>query len=180
MESGAHEWWPEAGGGGECEFCVPCIAFAPCCAIDCCKENPSHNGSLASIRSQNVLNDGERFAPMPGVEPQLVMHFNGLWGHNHGVPNGPSGGPLGQESPGYSFSPLFVAHVDPAAEPWTQAGLGSRYHPIQVLADAIDGPNAVVTGGRVLIAPGNYSGPLAYSRNMRLECDGAGTVTIGP
>lgn len=171
LESGAHEWWPEAG-GGECEFCVPCIAFAPCCAIDCCKDNPSHNGALASLRSQNVLNLGERFAPMPGIEPQLVMHFNGLWGHNHGIPNGPSGGPLRQESPGYPFSPLFVAHVDPAAEPWSEAGLGSRYHPLQSLDAALEGPNAVETGGTILMAPGTYTGHSSFTRPMKLGRDG--------
>ena len=180
LESGAHEWWPEAGGGGECEFCVPCIAFAPCCAIDCCKDNPSHNGALASLRSQNVVNLGERFAPMPGLEAQLVMHFNGLWGHNHGVPNGPSGGPLRQESPGYPFSPLFVAHVDPAAEPWSSVGLGSRYHPFLSIEDAIDGPDAVLTSGRVLLAPQSFPGPRTFTRPMRFERDGpSGIARLG-
>lgn len=179
LESGAHEWWPEASGGGECEFCVPCLAFAPCCTFDCCKDNPSHNGALASLRSQNVLNLGERFAPMPGLEPQLVMHFNGLWGHNHGIPNGPSGGPLRQESPGYPFSPLFVAHVDPAAEPWSEAGLGSRYHPLQSLDEALDGPHAVETGGTILMAPGTYSGHSSFTRPMKLGRDGgSGTVRL--
>lgn len=181
LESGAHEWWPFASGGGECEFCVPCLLFAPCCAIDCCKDNPSHNGTLGSLRSQNVLNIGERFAPMPGVEPQLVMHFNGLWGHDHGIPNGPSGGPLRQKSPGYPFSPLFVAHVDQAASPWTGVGLGSRYHPFPTLDEALNGVHAVETGGRLLMASGVYGGIPVFNRPMRLERDGsAGVVRLGP
>lgn len=180
LEAGAHEWWPYGGNGGECEFCVPCVLFAPCCAIDCCPDNRPHRGTLLSMRSENVLNLGERFAPMPEIEAQLVMLFNGLWGHDHGIPNGPSGGPLHQESPGYPFCPLMVGHVDPAADAWSGAGLGSRYHPFTTLSEAIDGATRVETGGRLLIAPDHYPGGLALTRPMRLEREGStGKVVLG-
>jgi hypothetical protein len=165
LEANVHEWWPFASNGGECEF----FEF----------DNPSHDGGAGSIESQNVLNLGERYAPMPGLEPQLILFFNGLWGHDHGFPNGPSVGPLRQLPPGYPFAPLFVAHVDPAAPPWSNEGLGSRYHPFQTIAAAIDGPNAVMTGGRLLLAPREYSGVSNLHRPMTLERDGTvGTVVI--
>jgi len=166
LEVDVHEWWPFPSGGGECSF----LGF----------DNRSHNGLGDVVESQNVLNLGERYAPMPGLEPQLVMFFNGLWGHDHGEPNGPSPGPLFAHPPNYPHAPLVVAHVDPAAPPWPDEGLGSRYHPFPALADAIDGPDAVLTGGRVLLAPQNYPGPHTFSRPMTLERDGAvGTVVIG-
>jgi hypothetical protein len=181
LEVDVHEWWPfPSDGSGECEFCVPCAVLPACCAVNCCFENRSHNGLGDMVESQNVLNLGERYAPMPGLEPQLIMFFNGLWGHDHGIPNGPSAGPLFQIAPNYPHCPLFVAHVDPSASPWSDEGLGSGYHPFTALADAIDGPDAVRTGGRVLIAPGNYSGTDTFSRAMRLEREGMGTVVIGP
>ena len=165
LEVDAHEWWHFASGGGECSF----VGF----------DNRSHNGQGPAVQTQNVMNLGERYAPMPGLEPQLILFFNGLWGHDHGFPNGPSPGPLFQLPPNYPHCPLVVAHVAPSAAPWNDDGLGSRYHPFTALADAIEGPNAVKSGGRVLIAPGNYSGTDTFTRAMRLEREGMGTVVIG-
>ncbi|MBK8270496.1 MAG: hypothetical protein IPK83_20250 [Planctomycetes bacterium] len=166
LEANVHEWWPFPSSGGECEF----FEF----------DNPSHDGLIGGLETQNVLNLGERFAPMPGLEPQLIMFFNGLWGHDHGFPNGPTGGPLRQFPPGFPFSPLAVAHVDPAAAAWSDQGLGSRFHPFTSLEDALSEPDGVITGGRVLLAPQNYSGNHVFARPMRLERHGtAGTVILG-
>lgn len=166
LEAGAHEWWPHPSNGGECSF----FGF----------DNPSHGGFGGTVFVQEVMNLGERYAPMPGLEPQLVLFFNGKWGHDHGDPNGPSVGPLRQHPPGYPFAPLMVAYVDAAAAPWDLEGLGSRFHPFPTIADAVDGPNRVETGGRVRIAPRNYPGGYRFSRPMRFERDGPSAIaTLG-
>lgn len=166
LEADVHEWWPFPSSGGECEF----FEF----------DNPSHDGLTGFVESQNVLNLGERYAPMPGLEPQLILFFNGLWGSDHGVPNSPPGPPVRQLAPGFPYAPLAVAHVDPNAPSWSDEGLGSRYHPFTSLSEAIDGANAVKTGGRVLLAPQSYPGNQLFTRPMRFERDGVeGTVKLG-
>lgn len=164
LEEGSHEWWPGPSGG--------CDSFGG--------HNPPHLGDGVVIESQNVINLGERYAPMSGLEPHLILHFNGFWGDDHGFLAGPSGGPLRQISPGYTLPPLMVAYVNSAAGPWIGEGLGSRYYPFVTVSSAVSGATPVETGGRVLIAPGSYPGPHTFTRSMTLERNGpGGPVVIG-
>src|SRR5262249_39679636 len=68
LEEDSHEWWPKPSNGGECTFVDFGVA-----SID----NDPHDGLGGTYRTENVLNVGEPFAPMPGIEPQILWFYNG-------------------------------------------------------------------------------------------------------
>lgn len=141
VEESSHEWWPFASGGGECHF-------GP---VD--YPNEDHDGLGCNHRAENVLNVGERFAPMPGLEPQMFLWFNGRfgewWSENIGLDAFPAKSPPYQFFPSaYGVQPgsdganwqvpIVYAYFDAAALPWTEeVGLGSRFHPFPSLATAV-------------------------------------------
>lgn len=139
LEESAHEWHPEPGGGD---------AFG-CAYIE------GHEGNGVNYRSENILNVGERFAPMPDPEAELFMLFNGKWGDYSGDFEGdPPDPPAFQRFPGFIAAPLVFAHVNGTAEIWTLGGLGSRYHPFRTIGSGIMG---VERNGSVVIEPGTYN-----------------------
>ena len=182
LESGGHEWWPWPGEGSECTFCIGEELFGDCLGFTI--DNNGHNGFGVSYLSENVLNLGQRFAPMPGDEPQMVLFFNGKWGNYTGPGGDPPLGPILQL---YPSSPLFVAYVDPSAPTRASAnGVGSRFFPLQTLSNAqqkVEQTLAELSGngnaGRILLKPGTYSGKYEFDKAMTLEAWGNGVVTIG-
>lgn len=162
LEEGSHEWWH-----------APNIS-------DCFVSDP-HNGLGPAIRPTNVMNLGERFAPMPGLEPALIMYFTGKWGwYNDG-----SDPPAFQRPPafhGWPDTPLMVAHVRAGASAGPDDGLGSASWPFASFQDAatrVSQSVAAVGGsGSVILQPGNYPGAITISRAMSLTAP-SGPVTIG-
>ncbi len=163
LDEGSHEWWPWACSDDDCHNCFG---------------SDPHDGTGQNYLTENVINLGERYAPMPGLEPQLILFYNGLWGFGDGP-----------EPPAFQFypsSPLLVGFVDRGASAWTEDGLGSKYHPFLTLLqaqpkveEAVDQfPNSG-TVGRILMKPDNYSGVYEFSKPITLEAWGTGTVTIG-
>jgi hypothetical protein len=175
LESGAHEWWPWSSRGGECEFDI----WGPMTVAN----NP-HSGSGLSYLTENILNLGQLFAPMPGTEPQLFLHFNGRWGTYNGPGADPPDPPAFQFYPG---SPLFVGYVDATASSSNcPVGAGSKYFPYRLLSDAqsaveqtIAQMPSPVMAGRILLGAGNYAGDYIFTKPLILEAWGSGTATIG-
>ena len=161
LDEGSHEWWA-----------LPCDSGG----CDCFGADP-HDGLGVNYRTQNVLNLGERYAPMPGVEPQLILFYNGTWGLWDS--------PAPPAFQFYPLPPLVVGYVDANAPAWADAGLGSRYHPFLNLPAAkikveegLVQLQATGTAGRILMRPGNYSGSYEFNKPMTLEVWGNGVVTI--
>lgn len=174
LEAGGHEWWPWWSSGNEC-------TFGP---FD--TPNNGHNGLKANYLTDHVLNLGQRFSPMPGDEPEMVLFFNGKWGLRVGSEGDCPLGPIQQF---YPASPLFVGYVAtnaPASWP-TANGVGSQHFPFQTLTNALSSVEQTVmefapfaVPGRLLMKPGNYSaGGHEFSKPMTLEVWGPGEVTIG-
>jgi hypothetical protein len=157
LEEGAHEWWPwarpEPGAG--------------------CDYTEAHDGLGPSYRPSGIPNIGERYAPMPGLENEIILLFNGKWGQWFGPVGDPADSPIHQFFPN---PPLVVAYVDAQAEAWSDSGLGSHYHPFLALQAAVA---AVTVGGGVQIAPGSYPGAYTLSKRMTLRTWGTGSVQIG-
>lgn len=172
LEEGSHEWWP-----------------APC-NQDCSPggHQDSVDGAGVQYRTQNVINLGERFAPMPHPEAQMVVLFNGRWGAFAGAFATPADGPMYQAPPGFFNVPTifsaprlfgslpFIAYASPLADPnYNGPELGLMDHPFSSAQAAMDG---VATGGTVRFDAGNYPGQATTSRPMILTAPN-GPVTIG-
>jgi len=163
LDEGSHEWWA-----------------LPCDSDDCdCFGADPHDGRGVNYRAENILNLGEAFAPMPGSEPQLVLFFNGTWGQYGDSPRGPV-------LQFYPSSPLLLGYVDPSASAWTQAGLGSRYHPFTGVGPAKSEVETTLNvfarhavSGTLRLRAGNYAGNHTFDKPMTLELWGDGVATIG-
>ena len=150
LEKRSHEWWPYpwiqqgscAFGCDECAFCHDDLFFIGSC-------NQDHEGDGKNYRTEEVINVGERFARMPGAEPLLFFGFNGRFGRwaseNVGLDQFPSKNPVYQFFPSaYAVPPtvppvsIVYSYVNPTAPAWDSDGLGSRHHPHQTLAAAVD------------------------------------------
>ena len=144
LEEGSHEWWPWASDEDDDHDCF---------GSDC------HDGTGANYLTQNVLNLGEAFAPMPGDEPQMILFFNGTWGHY-------GDSPLGPVSQFYPIPPrLSRVYVDRGTG-YSEPGLGSRYRPANSLQTAAA---KLLTDGVISVRPGCYSEPITISTPMTIE-----------
>jgi hypothetical protein len=166
LERGAHEWWHHDGG-----------------AVEDCGWARSHNGKGIRYRTENVLNIGEHFAPMPELEAQCIVLYNGRWGQwgfNMDNPGGaePPEGPLASTRCYSVQAPKHVQYVDSTAISWSVAGLGSRYHPHQTVPAGAD---RAEIRGHVRVAPGNYPGACILSKPVTIELWSkySGVVTLG-
>lgn len=169
LEEDAHEWWPSPQSGGTFERCE------------------DGNGLGANIRAANVLNLGERYAPLvrwdqdPGTERLLALFFNGQWGQEGTNPRGPTArGEVHFPSP-LAATAKYASPSSPAQ--WDLSGFtaadfarGSRYFPVRRVADAI---SSVAPGGVVLLHAGSYpEAGITIDTPMTLQSLD-GTATIG-
>jgi len=160
IEEGAHEWWPEPGDSSSVIF-------------DCAEIAPHHGQHPNSYQADNVINLGERFAPMPNLEAELVVLFNGHWGDYTGDVEGDNpAGPIFQYWP---LPPLHVAHVDASFRSVAHDGAGSRYYPFQTIGGAVD---AVESGGVVSPKAGSYREAITITKRLDIIAT-SGPVTIG-
>lgn len=162
IEEQAHEWWPWASGGGECEF-------APGC------ENASHMGNGLTYMVQSVTNVGEWYSPMPGsLEAQLFVLFNGLWG-SWGADCEPFNTATPPDSPMVQFFPhpsnwtfLSHGHVN-------TVGDGSATNPWRTFPLAVASTQA---GKKIRIIAGDYTAVGTWSTPITLTAT-LGSVTLG-
>ncbi len=77
LEQNENEWWPHP----SVDDCTVVAGFVDCAV---------HNSTGLNLRTQNVTNVGERFRPMPNVEAQLFVLFNGDWGGYGDGPDAPT------------------------------------------------------------------------------------------
>jgi hypothetical protein len=166
VEEQAHEWWPWASGGGECQF----FDFGLC-------PNASHHGNGISYRVPRVENLGEQFAPMPGsLAAQLILYFNGRWG-GWGSECGdhwfePPDAPIYQSYPTPGSYPPSAIHVDFAYTGWE---LGTAAQPFNTLAEGVA---AVIPGRTIILRAGSSNERLTVNKHCTLLGSG-GIVTLG-
>jgi hypothetical protein len=174
LEDGTHEFWPFMSSGAEC-------TFGPFDWNNC-----GHNGLGVDYRTENVVNLGQRFAPMPGDEIAMILFFNGQWGET-GDPDDGTDAPLGPVLQFYPESPMFVAYVSQQAPTWPRPeGVGSRYFPYQNILDAKTRLDQTMSSfqrfgcsGRLVLKAGDYPGEITFDQPMIIEPWGTGTVVIG-
>lgn len=159
VEEQAHEWWPLASGGGECQFDPSGFDLCP---------NASHHGNGISYRVPQVENIGERYAPMPGsLAAELILLYNGRWGgwgsecfdHHFEPPDSP----VHQSYP----EPVRLSrvYVD-RSRIFTEPGLGSSFRPFNRLQTAAD---KLLAGGVMSVRPDSYPEPVTLSTPMTIE-----------
>lgn len=161
VEEQAHEWWPWASGGGECDFTY---GFGIC-------ENASHYGGVVRAVT-DAINVGEWYAPTPGdIEAELFVLYNGLWGF-WGADCEPFNSATPPDSPMVQFFPAppnwrFLSH----GEPQNAVGTGTPTDPWRSFATAA---NEIGAGQTLRVIAGTYSAVGTWSRPMTI------TATLGP
>lgn len=163
LEEQAHEWWPFASGGDECEF-APFVC-----------SNASHLGGGLTYQVPFALNVGEWYAPTESVEAKLFVLFAGRWGR-WGANCEPFNTAEPPDSPMIQFFPAPPAwrFVNAAAQP-SQSGDGSARDPWRSLASALAN---TPDNSTLRILPGNYFAVGTVSRPVTLTAP-LGPVTIG-
>ncbi len=171
VEEQAHEWWPWASGGEECEFTGWGLCY-----------NASHRGNGISYRVPRVENIGERNAPMPGsLAAQLILLYNGRWGGWGSVCTTglfkdtwfePPDSPVHQSYPLPGSYPPSAVHVDFAHTGWE---FGTTAQPFNTLGEGV---SAVIPGRTILLRAGSSGERLTITKPCNLMSSG-GTVTIG-
>lgn len=168
LEEQAHEWWPWASGGEECDFDPTGLGLCP---------NASHHGNGISYRVSHVENLGERNAPARGsLAAELILHYNGRWGgwgaecfdHHFEPPDSPVH--QGYALPG--SLPGAAVHVDFG---YTGREFGTAAQPFNTLAEAV---SAVIPWRTILLRSGNSGERLTITKPCNLLSEG-GTVIIG-
>ncbi|MCC6320589.1 MAG: hypothetical protein IT438_04035 [Phycisphaerales bacterium] len=164
LESGSHEWWP----------CPTCPGTGEYCNFAW--------GDGVTYRAANILNLGERWAPLcswdeePDVERSLALFFNGGWGQEGENPSGPA-----NRSEEVLPTPraFVVRYVDASvnnsllhsstfiAENFLR---GSRYYPSDTFAGVLGdhASGGVSDGGTVVFLGGTYPENLTITKPMLL------------
>lgn len=167
LEEDNHEWWPWAG-DNECEYGAGIY-------------NDRHDGNGVRYRVRNVINLGERFAPSDNLEAQVALLFNGKWGSDVDGDFFEGQAPKAITDGDEHFFPvpkLVVAYVQPRGPIRQGLGVGSRYHPLRTINQAVDSLGA---RGIIRLRAGSYSKPRVLGGpgvNLQIEAIG-GTAVIG-
>ncbi|MCC6322651.1 MAG: hypothetical protein IT438_14575 [Phycisphaerales bacterium] len=166
LEQNVNEWWPHP----TVDDCTVVAGYAKCAV---------HDQTGIIMRTENVLNVGERRRPMPDDEAQVFILFNGDWGEYHDGPDAP----VFQRWRDTYRACLFVSPVTCSSftnlSPWCIDRFSIADVPSA--ASSITNTSATVASVQVYLSPGDHptTGPLLLTSPMTLTAPN-GAATIRP